>query len=328
LSRVLLLGALPTLLFAQTTQASPDQEIRNLLEEDQAARQGVLSPTLAQDDAARLARARSLVNADGFQDAHSYDAAATLFQHSAQLQDHLIARELALVACFRRATYSGMPALAEDRYLVKLGQPQRFGAHFMGTGADAKPAPIQESGDHAVTDALRFDYLQPTLKQAKTEGLPFLQSGQAFSQALPRLRARMKPDAKGPEWITDATASPSAEELRKLESSKALDRPKLRARILALYHEDKLLIPSDYRKASILLLSAAGCPQDFLLANELAAVAIMRLDEAAWKPFAESWDRFAQALGQPARYGTLPGQSMDPSVIPPVTRLLASRTQK
>lgn len=296
---------------------SPDEEMARLREADQAVRQGPL-PTeeapirvLQAQELQRRDRARALLREDRLKDAHSYDAAALIFQHGERLDDFLVARELALLACFKKATYGNMPFLAEDRFLVRLGRPQRFGSQYLNQHTRDQE-PIEEKGASAVTDALRLDAFLPPLHLGRS-GTPEGANAEASGAIMARIAGRMKPDAKGPEWITDPALSPAAPVLASLDTKG--DPASLRARLLDLYRRDQFFIPGDYHRAAELLLAVAESPSDLLLANEWAALAVMRLHGPAWGTFARSWDRFAQSIGQPPRYGTLP-RSVPASTIP------------
>jgi len=302
---------------------SPDEEMARLRDADQAIRQGPM-PTdevgirnIEVQERQRRDPARALLREDRLVDAHSYDAAALIFQHGEAPDDLLVARELALLACFRKATYGNMPFLAEDRFLVRLGRPQRFGSQYRDRQREA----VQEKGDSAVTDALRLDaFLPPLLGRSRT---PEEANAEAASGIMTRIRGRMRPDAKGPDWITDPARSPAAPLLAGLDIKE--DPARLRAKLLDLYRRDQFFIPGDYHRAAELLLVAAKDSSDLLLANEWAALAVMRLHGPAWRTFAESWDRFAQSIGQSPRYGTKPG-SVPASTSPPaVLRALAGR---
>ncbi len=303
---------------------SPDEEMARLRDADQAVRQGPM-PTekerileLQAQELQRRDRARALLREDRLKDAHSYGAAALIFQHGDSLDDFLVARELALLACFRKATYGNMPFLAEDRFLTRLGRPQRFGSQYLNQHTRDQE-PIEEKGANVVTDALRLDAFLPPLRVSRA-GTPEQANAEASSAIMARIRGRMKADAKGPEWITDPARSPAAPVLASLDAKG--DPASLRARLFDLYRRDQFFIPGDYHRAAELLLAVAQGSSDLLLANEWAALAVMRLYGPAWRTFAHSWDRYAQSIGQPSRYGTLPGSAQVPSIPPAVVRAM------
>ncbi|NTV75983.1 MAG: hypothetical protein HGA66_17490 [Holophaga sp.] len=223
-----------------------------------------------------------------------------------------MARELAMLAGFRRAVVNGLPALAEDRYLVSLGLPQRFG----GTYRNGALAPVQETGANAVTDALRLDFFQPPLAFSKTKGLRGLAQGEAMDLILPRLQARMRPGAQGPDWLTEPALSPATPVLDGLrcQGRNAAGRAVIREQALRLYREDNLFIPADYHRVAELLAATATGAGDLLLANELSCLAVMRQHAPAWRVFATTWDAYARAAGQRQRYGSRPGSRRSNSV--------------
>jgi hypothetical protein len=268
----------------------------------------------------RIRQAKALLSRGEFRDPRSYDHAALLFQHGTRADDFLVARELAMLASFRRAVINGMPALAEDRYLVHLGHRQRFGGIYRGGAL----APVQETGADAVTDALRLDFFQPPLAFAKSRGMEGLVQGDAMALILPRLQARLRPGVQGPDWLTDPSLSPATEVLESLRK-RARDRAGrawIRAEVLRLYREDKLFIPADYYWAADLLAATATGAGDLLLANELAALAVMRQHAAAWRVFARTWDAYAQAMGWRPRYGSRPSSRRADSVHSAVDRMI------
>lgn len=306
---------------AQSPAVTSDAEILAMAQSDQADR--AASPKDPADvvsqnrrDAARLARAKELVAEDAFKDPHSFARAGLILQHGRTPDDFLVSRELALLACFHKATYDSLPALAEDRFLVAIHRPQRFGGNHSSMGSDSL-LPIEDHGDNAVTDRLREDCFMPSLALSRKDS-PADAAKAGMPAAMERLRARMNPQAKGPDWITNPAASGAAAELAGLEAKPA--SAAIRKVVLGLYAADRLFIPADYRRAAALLLRNAANPEDLLLANELAAVAIMRLDAPAWRIYAESWDRFAAAIEQPTRYGTLPGTKRAGSIPPALLR--------
>lgn len=308
---------------------SPDEEMARLRDADQAVRARPVPPDEARireiraQERQRRDRARALLREDRLKDPRSYDAAALVFQHGEYPDDFLVARELAILACFQKATYGSLPFLAEDRFLVAIQRPQRFGAQHAGMGTP-NPGAVQEKGANAVTDALRLDVFLPPLRLSRSES-PERAASAASSRAMKRFKARLKPGAKGPAWITDPARSLAAPLLAsmKAEGLSRHGRGRIRAKVLGLYRRDRLFIPGDYHRAAELLLATAEDPSDLLLANEWAALAVMRLHAPAWRTFAQSWDRYAVAIGQPVRYGTLSGQPpAAPSIPPAVSRAL------
>lgn len=84
------------------------------------------------------------------------------------------------------------------------------------------------------------------------------------------------------------------------------------ARVKELYQTGKLSASSDYFNAA-LVLQHGSVPEDYLLAHELAIVAVRKgyQGAAAWLA-AASEDRFLQSIGRKQRFGT---QLTDPIVV-------------
>lgn len=278
---------------------------------------------IREEDRACRARAAELLRLDRLKDTHSYDHAALIFQHGDEADDALVARELSLLACFLKAVYVPMPAMAEDKYLLKVIGQQRFGC---GHRVDAEGPPDLEAmapeDAWAVTDALRLDFFVPplalsrrhTAQQAAELGFPL---------ALKRMQARMKSNGPAPNWVTkpDSKSFTSVLKAAKPEGLSKRRRSSLRAQVLELYRSDRLSIPADYHRAAEILLVCGETPSHFILANEFAAVAVMRQHAPAWPTFARSWDRFARSIGEASRYGT-DGEPMAGTVVPAVMRQL------
>ena len=111
-------------------------ELRAMFEGDQAARQveeidwTKLDADDA-DDAARLKRARTMLDASLLQSGDNYYHAAFIFQHGSEAKDFLLAHVLA-VAAIKRGRQDGawIAAATLDRYLQTIGQPQIFGTQY------------------------------------------------------------------------------------------------------------------------------------------------------------------------------------------------------
>jgi len=257
---------------------SPSEELKKLAEEDQKDRANWQTMTIKQmddmsdRDSKRRASAKELIIADKLTTADDFDHAALLFQHGDQPDDYLVARELAILACMM-GKYGNMPALAEDRFLMSIGRKQRFGSQLNDT------AKTDTRGQFTVTDFLRSEYMLPPLAEA---GMPTPERSHKMVDVLIK-RLELK---KGP----------ATEPLAKAKSDAAG-----RALVLKLYHENKLATPMDYLNAAR-ILSAAMDSNELLLANEFAALACMRRAPGAFPLFAQTWDKYAKSIGQPARY--------------------------
>jgi hypothetical protein len=156
---------------SETPQAggADNAELRRLRDEDQADRAttsidwAVVGPR----DRTRLARVKELYLAGGMQTANDYYNGALILQHGETPEDFLLAHEFCVAAMMLgkndRASAS-LAAAAEDRFLMNIGRPQRFGTQFRSEGAG--PMRLYSVGD-GVTDHLRRVMAVPSLAEAK-----------------------------------------------------------------------------------------------------------------------------------------------------------------
>ncbi len=152
-------------------EAGANPELQRLLAEDQAARQNVpKSPTpefiqeFRERDRQRRQRVDQLLSQGAVKTGADFYAAALIFQHGDTLEDFARARELAAEAA-RQGHPSALrlTALAWDRWLMKAGQPQRFGTQYVGDPATGQMRlyPV----DPSVTDAERARWGIPPLAE-------------------------------------------------------------------------------------------------------------------------------------------------------------------
>ncbi|HRW05890.1 MAG TPA: hypothetical protein P5121_12380 [Caldilineaceae bacterium] len=154
-----------------------------LYEQDQAARQAGFADlksflTLTLGDWQRLQKVRRMVDAQLLATTLDHYHAALLLQHGHDPNDFRRAQQLA-----EQAAQMGEPrgiklsALAEDRYLISMGQPQRYGSQFVCTPPQGWQ--LQPVGP-AVTDADREQKQMPPLaeQRAKVAEIQTLTSGQ------------------------------------------------------------------------------------------------------------------------------------------------------
>src|SRR5260370_16638054 len=86
-------------------------------------------------------------------------------ENGSKPEGYLLAHELCIVAGVKgekRALW--LAAASEDRFLMNINRPQRFGTQYRGTGG--KPVTLYEVGP-GVTDSLRKEFKAPTLAKAK-----------------------------------------------------------------------------------------------------------------------------------------------------------------
>ena len=117
-----------------------NEELKRLRDADQADREPatidwkVVTPR----DHARLGRVKELLAADRLRTPNDYVRAALVFQHGDEAADFLLAHELCVAAVMlgkNDKEAGSLAAGAEDRFLKKMGRPQRFATQFWKTGA-------------------------------------------------------------------------------------------------------------------------------------------------------------------------------------------------
>lgn len=299
--------------------AADNAELKTLTEADQAGRKDWEKLTqaekeeLSKRDTARLARVKEILKEGSLSTATDFSNAGLIFQHGTTPEDYLVAHELAFCA-WLLGNASSLTALAEDRFLVNVKRLQRFGSQFsVQRGDNYFPSAVEEKGLAVVTDALRQDYILPSLSEAKRLGIRAAMAEATFKAAMTRWDQRVDP-----KWQAQQARRPEAKELEKLAA-----RPNSAAikRVLALYRADNLKTPMDYRNAANVLLTAKDASA-LALAHELAIIAAVRKDRPARRVAALAWDRFLARIGQKPRYGTLPGAPKTEAVSPAVLRLL------
>jgi hypothetical protein len=277
-------------------------ELKRMVEEDQADRQGWEKFTKADTqrmtarDTVRLAGVKELLRVGKVVTSNDFDNASLLFQHGVTTDDYLIAHELGIVLAFFGQRITSIPALSEDRFLQSIRRRQRFGSQCTKDGK--RITPVSEGKNTDVTDALRTDYLLPSLAEAKASGVKAFQQMQAV---FTRFEARMESTSVAAHELATLAATPT--------------QPGARERVLSLYQGDELVTPAGYRCAAEVLLRV-GKGEDFLLAHELATVAAIRRDMPARRLLAEAWDRFLMSVKLPQRYGTVPGARRAEGVSP------------
>jgi hypothetical protein len=159
------LRPLITLLTAQAQSSalqSPkdNQELKGLCDQDQSDRtppkgKSIDLALLDPRDKARLKRVKELYTQSLLQTANDYDCAATVLQHGQVPEEFLLAHEFWVVAISKgkndQDTLS-LAAASEDRYLMNIGRPQRFGTQLRSV--DNGPIMLYPV-DGGVTDELR-----------------------------------------------------------------------------------------------------------------------------------------------------------------------------
>ena len=159
------LRPLLTLLTVQARSDTPqspkdNQELKGLCDQDQSDRTSQKEKSidwafLDPRDKGRLKRVKELYTQNLLKTANDYDCAATVLQHGHVPEEFLLAHEFWVVAISMgkndRETLS-MAAASEDRFLMNIGRPQRFGTQLRSV----ENGPIMlYPVDGGVTDELR-----------------------------------------------------------------------------------------------------------------------------------------------------------------------------
>jgi hypothetical protein len=279
-------------------------ELRAILDADQAARDALMrsgkpdpqaARAMMDGDRKRRQRVGALLAAGKVQTVEDFFAAALVYQHGETPEDYLTAHELAMIAGVM-GRGGGLAALAEDRFLLHIGRKQRFGSQF-GADADGKPLmrPVERDAPTAVTEALRADFLVPSLAERARDGAA--PSEAAMKRAYARVARRTDPEA-----LARARKRPVAAELARLAAGS--DGA---ARVLELYRKDELFTADDLHNAALVLMRR-GDTEALLLAHELAVLAAIRGKRMSGRLAGETLDRFLVSIGRPQRYGTVSGK--------------------
>jgi hypothetical protein len=156
-----------------------NEELMRMEHEDQddrtpSARKSYDWTVLARRDDARLARVKELYRQNKLQTGNDYFRAALILQHSQASEDYLLAHELSVVALSKGKTNAqaldarGLAAATEDRFLMSIDRPQRFGTQYR---LEDENAPVKHyklyKTDSGVTDELRSLMNVPSLAAAK-----------------------------------------------------------------------------------------------------------------------------------------------------------------
>ena len=132
---------LPAALPLALDEKWPDNpEMAAIFVADQAARQGGIGAETPEDarrmreeDTARRARTRALLDAGALRSATDFYHAAFVYQHGEEPEDYLLAHILATSAMARgNGRASWIAAATLDRYLQSIGRGQVFGTQYNG----------------------------------------------------------------------------------------------------------------------------------------------------------------------------------------------------
>ena len=151
-------------------QDKDNQELVRLMDEDQADRlppagKSIDWKIVAARDESRLKRVKELYSQNQLRTGNDYFNAALVLQHSNTPEDYLLAHELCVVAISKKRGIESLAAASEDRFLMSIGRPQRFGTQYKSDGPN-QPYRLYKV-DPGVTDELRRIMMVPTLAEAK-----------------------------------------------------------------------------------------------------------------------------------------------------------------
>ena len=154
---------------AATATANDNEELTRIFQEDQDDRSPEEKEGKSTDwtivgprDKARESRVKEFYWDGSLHTGADYYHAAMVLQHADTANDYLLAHELCIAAIGKgeqRAKW--LAAASEDRFLMTIGRPQRFGTQYRADGpnADFRLYPLAPG----VTDDLRraFDVPKP-----------------------------------------------------------------------------------------------------------------------------------------------------------------------
>jgi hypothetical protein len=158
----------------QGSRAGWDRDLTELAttyQEDQADRmprggKPVDWSVVAPRDRRREARVKALYQAGELRTGKDFYRAAMVLQHASQPEDYLLAHEFCAVALAKgEQSARWLAAATEDRFLMILGRPQRFGTQYRSVGPE-QTVRLHEV-DPGVTDALRRELGVPPLAEAR-----------------------------------------------------------------------------------------------------------------------------------------------------------------
>src|SRR5258708_12405541 len=137
---------------ASTSATKENTELRRLMEEDQddgmpPGGKSIDWKIVAARDEARLKRVKELYSQNQLRTGNDYFNAGLVLQHGNIPEDYLLAHELCVVAISKRRGIESLAAASEDRFLISIGRPHRFGTQYKSDGPSQpyKPYTI-ESG--------------------------------------------------------------------------------------------------------------------------------------------------------------------------------------
>ena len=151
--------------------ATDNEELARLYKEDQADRmpkdgKSIDWAVVGPRDKKRLERVHEIYLANALVTGADYYHLAMVLQHSQAPGDFLLSHELCVVAIGKgHEQAKWLAAASEDRFLMNIGRPQRFGTQYR---ADKLTDPYKlYKMEEGVTDELRSAFKVPSLQKAK-----------------------------------------------------------------------------------------------------------------------------------------------------------------
>jgi hypothetical protein len=154
-----------------STTAQDNADLKKLYEQDQADRRpsggtSIDWASVVSRDREREAHVQNLFTRDMLHTGHDYYHAALILMHSNAPESHLLAHELSIVAAIKGVDKARwLIAASEDRFLMNIGRPQRFGTQYRSPGPE-EPMRLYDL-DGVVTDRLRSELSVPSLEEAR-----------------------------------------------------------------------------------------------------------------------------------------------------------------
>lgn len=131
-----------------------NEELARLARQDQEDRRGSIDwSVVIPRDQAREKRVKELYVSGALHTGTDYYNVAMVLQHGTSADDMLLAHDLCVVAIIKgenRAKW--LAAASEDRFLMNIGRPQRFGTQYVSSGNGPSKLFRLEDG---VTDDVR-----------------------------------------------------------------------------------------------------------------------------------------------------------------------------
>jgi hypothetical protein len=126
-------------------------------------------------DEQREQRVKQLLAAGPLGSGTDYYHAAMVLQHATSPDDYLLAHDLCVIAISKgESNAKWLAAASMDRFLNRIGRPQRFGTQYQSTRSSSPPMLVAVAPN--VPDVLRQELDVPTLEDAKKKEAQMINS--------------------------------------------------------------------------------------------------------------------------------------------------------